>query len=433
MEDTQKAKIRKNNIKLYPIYQMISFDLMFYFAVSILFYMHIKHLTTSEIVLLDSFYAFFTIIGFIIASMIVTKIGKKNTMVLGNIANIIGISIIMFGNIYIHFVIANFIAAFGFALKGVSESAFLNSTVPEGKEKTDICTRILEKGYSKFSYFSAITMFAAGFLYDINPYIPISCCLVCLVLSAILASNFIEVDDINENSGSELENGKKTSKDMMEVFKELKSGFKFVLRSKRLRSLIIMVNILWGIFCLMITYRPVLLEDINCSVGFIGIVAAIVQLAKGYYARRANKFHKKFTNKSLTIIGLGVAGSIILAGLITIVPVFYDLQVFTVVLCFSIIYALKGIEQVIFKRYYSNFTTPDILPKIYAIDGIVSGIGRMTIAFIGAVILDVANIKYAMIIIGVISLMLVLLASKYMKTRTGLKPEEYDEKDIMYQ
>ena len=52
---------KKNlNMKLFPIYKMFAWDLLFYYAISFLFLTNVKSLSASEVVLVDvSFYTFF--------------------------------------------------------------------------------------------------------------------------------------------------------------------------------------------------------------------------------------------------------------------------------------------------------------------------------------------------------------------------------------
>ena len=45
-------------------------------------------------------------------------------------------------------------------------------------------------------------------------------------------------------------------------------------------------------------------------------------------------------------------------------------------------------------------------------------------------LLDATNIRFATIFIGLAFLMLFVLGLDYMRTRVGLKPKEYDKKDI---
>lgn len=50
MEDRKKLnKIKRNNAKLYPIYKMFSWDLLFFYSVEFLFYTITKKVTASEI------------------------------------------------------------------------------------------------------------------------------------------------------------------------------------------------------------------------------------------------------------------------------------------------------------------------------------------------------------------------------------------------
>lgn len=46
------------------------------------------------------------------------------------------------------------------------------------------------------------------------------------------------------------------------------------------------------------------------------------------------------------------------------------------------------------------------------------------------VLLDGTNITFATIFVGLIFFILFVLTLDYMRTRIGLKPEEYDKKDI---
>ena len=49
-----------------------------------------------------------------------------------------------------------------------------------------------------------------------------------------------------------------------------------------------------------------------------------------------------------------------------------------------------------------------------------------------AFLLDRMETAYCMIIVGIIFLILMILTSKYMKTRVGLKPEEYPKEEVKY-
>ena len=90
MEDRNRLnKIRRNNAKLYPIYKMFSWDLLFFYSIEFLFYTITKKVTASEILIINGFYLLFRIIMQIPAVAITDFLGKRKSIILGNILLII--------------------------------------------------------------------------------------------------------------------------------------------------------------------------------------------------------------------------------------------------------------------------------------------------------------------------------------------------------
>ena len=71
------AKDRKQNQNLYKIYKMISWDLLFYYAISFLFLNQEKGLSTSQIIFADAFYPLFKLILQIPSTILIEKLGKR--------------------------------------------------------------------------------------------------------------------------------------------------------------------------------------------------------------------------------------------------------------------------------------------------------------------------------------------------------------------
>lgn len=57
----------------------------------------------------------------------------------------------------------------------------------------------------------------------------------------------------------------------------------------------------------------------------------------------------------------------------------------------------------------------------------------MLVGFIGTIVLNNFNIKYAMIITGILFTMVMYFLYRYSKNKLGLKPEEYKKSDIVYE
>ena len=90
--------IRKNNIKLFPIYKMFAWDLLFHFSIIYLFLTQVKGLSASQVLLADSFYAFFCILFQIPCVGLIDLIGKKKSILLGNILVTISVVLLAVGN-----------------------------------------------------------------------------------------------------------------------------------------------------------------------------------------------------------------------------------------------------------------------------------------------------------------------------------------------
>ena len=85
MKKRKEIQDKKLNARLYPIYKMISWDLLFYYSIIYLFLVQAKRFSPSQVLLADAFYTASCLILQIPLGLLVDKIGKKNSLVLANI------------------------------------------------------------------------------------------------------------------------------------------------------------------------------------------------------------------------------------------------------------------------------------------------------------------------------------------------------------
>ena len=353
MSEYKLSQMRKNNMKLYPIYQMIGFDFLFYYGIQVLFLSQVKHISDASIVLVSSLYACFSMILQVPISIFVDKVGKRKALIIGNTINTLCMFLILIcPNIYFY-IFEEFLNAIAFGIKNVTESSILNSSIPKSENKGNIFSKIDSKGYSKYCYISAISTLASGFLYDINPYIPVALCLLFCILTTIISYNFIELEEI------------KVNKKITEYTEDLRSGFKFIFKSSRLRSLLLMIGLIYGICGLFKTYRTTLLKELDVSATYIGIIFALYDIFQGVISKKANDFNEKYRNKTLTILAFGITFGFFVCGVVSLMEIPYQIKLTIVIFSYVLISGSKGIYQVMRNRYMSNFANSKILPKIY--------------------------------------------------------------------
>ncbi len=416
------TQARKQNMKIYPLYRAISSDIIFYYAIEFLFLTQVKHISASDIVLKGAFYSIFMMILQIPASIIIDTIGTKKATILANIFNGFYIILIMSSKNLSMLIFAEFISSLCFSLKDISDTALIQYSIPKTDKQGEIFSKLEGKGSKNYYLINAITYICSGFLYVINPYIPMIGSLCFTILATFMSLGF---RDIEEESKEKKE--KQAAKHYM---KELWQGIKFIAQSQRLRSLFLYSGIVWGVFCLMGTYRSSLLVDIETSEQMITMIAAIVSIASALGAKRQLQFHNYFRNKSLSAILWITTFSILIIGLIGIFNISYGMALSIIVVGFILIEFVKGISLVLITRYLGNFADEKILTQIYAVNAICKNLFRAVICFLGSYLLGITNTANSMIVVGIILLITVLGLVSYMKTRLGLQPKDYNKDEI---
>ena len=421
-EETQK--MRKRNMKLFPIYKKLGWDYLFYYTIDFLFLTQIKGISASDVVLKGTFYSLFIVILQIPSNIIVEFLGRKNSIVLANVLNCFYMVVIMLSRNLGDLIFAEFIAAIAFSIKEVTEPSLLNESIPPSKNKSKIYAKINSKGTSGFFVINAITKIAAGFLFAINGYIPIICSLTILVIVVIISIGFIEPVKRKKQNKNELLNKKQ--------IKEIKDGFSYILKSERLKALVLSSTANITLIVILMNYTVSLLEDLNISSAIIGIIAAVGSLISAFASKGQEKFHQKLTNKSLFVISMMLSISTIIAGISGLLTEKYIELLIIVILMYMINYFAQGMYYTIIDRYLRNFSNEKIDVKIFSAKNFFGNFGRILGGLMASFLLSRMKTAYCMIIIGILFAIIYLLIGRYMKTRVGLRPDEYSEEERKY-
>ena len=415
MVEKEKVQMRKRNMKLFPIYKTLSWDYIFFYTTNFLFLTQCKHIHPADVVLIDSFYALFGIIMQVPATFVIEYLGRKRSMIFANFLNCIYMLVVMFSTNLFNLITAELLSSLAFGIKESVDPALLNESIPPSRYKSKIFAKISQKGMANYYIINAIATILAGFFYDINPYIPITLSFIITILVTIISTGFIEPQTEN----------KKHKVQEFNQLKELKDSFKFILKSERLKALILFSAISGGVISLMATYEVSLLEDFDMPAKYLCIIFAILGMISGILAKKQEAFHEKYRNKSLCTL-------ILVAGICGIIAKQYSVFILFIVVTYMIRYSCQGIYYPLTERYLRNFSNEKIDTKIFTAKNFLKSILSAVIGIIGSFLLDRMNISYCMFIIGVSTMILTILMSQYMKTRVGLKPQEYSKEEIKY-
>lgn len=420
-DEVKKRKMRKRNMKLFPFYKKLAWDYIFFYTINFLFLTQVKGINPADVVLIDSFYYLFSFIAQMPATFIIEFFGRRNSIIFANIINCLYMVLIMLSKNLFNLVFAELLSSLAFAIKGSSEPALLNESIPRTKKKSEIFAKINEKGMSSYYIINGISTVIAGFFFEINPYIPILLSFITLIIVTLISNFFIEP----------VKRNKKKKIKYSQVI-DIKNSFRFILKSERIKSLILMAALMTGILNILTTYEISLVEDLNMSATHMGILFAFLGAIATLGTREQSNFHNKFKNKSLTVLGLTIVGTCILSGVSGIIAKKYSIAIILIIIAYLIKYTCEGTYHALIEKYLSNFTNKDIDTKIYTANNCIRSISSAIMGIFASFLLDRMETAYCMITVGVIFTILMLLTSKFMKTRVGLKPEEYPKEEVKY-
>ncbi len=416
------TKHMKNNVRLFPFYKAISWDLLFYFPIIFLFLTQVKGFTPAEVLLADSFYTMCNMFWQLPVSSVVDKIGKKNCLIIGNILYSLSIFAMIFMTNYYELLLTQFVYALGYSTKVICESNILYDSLPAGQSRGRIFSKIDGKSSSYFYITDAVASILAGLTFVVNGYIPMVLCFLSCVGCTILSFRFKNTTTV-ERAVEPIP--------LKTYFSQIKDAFRFFKNSKRLKSLILFNAIFMGIVYGIVNLRSGILSEMQVPDLYFGIIFAALQFAAAITSRKTDVIQKTLKNKTLGVLAVPVALSCIFIGIIGYDNTSFS-SVIMIFLLFLVQYLIKGPYMASMSRYLNNFTNKQIRPKISALKNLMSNLFVSLISLICAGLLTFTSSANTFIIIGCVSTLIVIYLIEYMKDKVGLKPNQYTEADIKY-
>lgn len=198
--DAVDYKKLNRSIGIYPIFYGLTSDLIFWIAINTLFLTTAKHLSASEI---NSIEAISTIIGIFfqfILIKIVRKIGNLKSVRLGTVLLFFSALLNTISTKYIGFLFAELCYVIGFVFKGMDNVILIKNL--KYLNRSDDYIKYQTRGSTIYSLATLMISLVSGFMFNINPYIPMIICLIVCLFNIILTHFIYEVpieDKINEN------------------------------------------------------------------------------------------------------------------------------------------------------------------------------------------------------------------------------------------
>lgn len=416
---------RKHNARLYPIYKACSWDLLFYYAIAFVFLTQTKKMSVASVMFTDAMYPLFKIIFQLPTLTLIDKIGKRNSLVIANICLSLTLIIIIFSNGIPMVLIAYLVMAFSFAIKNVAESNLLYDSVKTRKGK-GMFAKLEEIGERNYYFLDGITSIFTGFLFVINGYIPLIVSIGFTVIGTALATCFKEVYEVG---GDKTETLVQRVKDYVA---QLKSAFRFIFKSHRLQAIMLFTVFFNGLIYTSYTLREGLLTELGVSAEFFAITISILTIISGIAANSQEVIHEKFRNRALTFISITYVISFILIGIISNLNLNWFIMIAIILGIYGIQYSLQAPYWILHSKYLKSFASSDMRTKIATTFDLIGSISSFVIAIVASYLLTKTSPQHSFFIFGIVFTAIMSSVLVWMKSRFGLKPEEYRKEDIQY-
>lgn len=185
-----ERKIAISN-RIYPIFFGLSADLVFFVAINTIFLTTVKHLSPAQISSLVTFSMLFSVLTYKLVIKIIKKIGNLNSIKLGVYMLLLSSILITFSNHYSLILIGYIIYNLAPLFKEM-DSVILRENL-KSLNKLDEYIKILNKGTLYYSLITMVISFISGFLFNINPYIPMLICIFFCIIVCILSHFIYEI------------------------------------------------------------------------------------------------------------------------------------------------------------------------------------------------------------------------------------------------
>lgn len=295
--EERMQKYVNRNVRLFPTLLATTWDVIFVWTISTMFFSTQKGLSYSEIIALDSILMLAGCILCIPVNRLFQNVRPIRCTQIGTLGYGIYLLLCIFGTHYFTFMVATVFLAFGYALNGVKANKVLTESLDVLKKNKDY-ERIYGKGLGLFQAIEAIGAVIVTYIYSWNPYMAYWISFGVVVLTELYTLFFVDpkkFQDSNVAIDSTVKKRKPRGPDG--YFKIMASGF-FV-------ALLLFMFMMRG--TLSITgsafkiYLQQLVDGNIIPISLFGVLYAGYKLSVAISSRYQFKFNLKFGVRSLII------------------------------------------------------------------------------------------------------------------------------------
>ena len=430
--DEKKNKYMQRNIKILPSYIALTWDVIFVWTISTMFFTNVKGLSYSQTIALDSI---LMLIGCIICVPINKVFSKMPTIRATQFATLgygAYILLCIFGNHYAVFVIAQMFLSFCYCVNSVKINALIVDSL-KNINRDNQYQRIFGQGLGFYYVVEAIGAIIITYVYSWNPYAAYWLGFSVVVIAEIISLFLKEPKKFQESNVQLKENSYQGNPSV-----PYKSSLKNILKSSFFVSLLIYMFFMRGALSIVGSGAKVYLQQLTnkdiIPVWLFGYLYCGIKIASAISSKYQFKFDSKFGVKSLLIFTLCTITSFFLIGVMYILN--YT-SIFAIVVILILLYvqgALYSPVRIFANNYMNVCLNPKDMDKAYSFRVSVEYAGYALISALYAFLLGLYNDNFGLtniVFMGILTIPILVsmivsiknIVKQYAKKFTVIKDE----------
>lgn len=187
-----ERNLKRFNI-IFPWFTGLSEDLLFWVAINTLFLTVVKNFTASQIVSLTSVSLIACILFQVPLLNLIKKIGNTKSVRLGALLLLLSSILLTFGTNYIVVALGQILYEVSFTFQNMANVILKNNLELQNRQNEYI--RYRTNANTVYAIVTMIISFIASFMFNINNYLPMICCILSCFVCFLLSFKMIDYSD----------------------------------------------------------------------------------------------------------------------------------------------------------------------------------------------------------------------------------------------
>ncbi len=405
--EDRKELYMNRNIKLIPTYLALTWDVVFVWVISIMFFTQQKGLSYSQTIALDSILMAVGCVFCLLFGKLFSKIDPLPATRFASFGYMGYLLLCILGTNYFTFICAQFFLAFGYSLNAIKSNLVLTESLHEVKRDKDY-ERVYGKSFTLLYFMDALGAICITYVYEWNAYAAywISFAIAFIAfLYSFLIKNPRKFQKRNVNIDAKEENITK---------KQVKpDGYFKILSSTFVLSLLIYAFLFRGVISIDMSMFKIFLQE-KIRIGTLpmwsfGFIYAGARLCVALASKYQFKYNLKFGLRSILIFNLLLVGTYLLNAILFITMTSSWVSLVLIIILSYIQISLRIPNQIFLNNYMQVCVTKKNIEKAYAMRSTCEYLGYALMSFAYSGLLSAFNNNYGKVGLVYISIFAVPL------------------------